>query len=70
MTIALTIGWFMSRVILILLFFLILTPPAIFSRLFGKKYIDTNFRQNWQPSYWVPLNPQYKKETFHKMYHQ
>jgi hypothetical protein len=40
MTLALLMGWVMSRVILIVTFFLIVTPIGLILRLFGKDLLD------------------------------
>ena len=49
------IGWFTSRVILIVLFYGIVTPIGMFARLTGKKFLDIRFRDGAK-SYWVPKN--------------
>lgn len=51
MTAAIIIGWFMTRVILSLLFYLVLTPTNIFSRLFGKRFLDLKIDKS-RKSYW------------------
>ncbi len=51
MTIAEIMGWVMTRVILILLFFLVITPISLVSRLFGSKYLDLDFGEP-RSSYW------------------
>lgn len=45
------IGWIMTRLILGLLYYLIITPIAITSRIVGKRFIDLNWDAK-QPSYW------------------
>lgn len=47
-----TIGWFMSRVILSIVFFLVVSPIGIFGRLFGKKFLGLEFRKG-TGSYWI-----------------
>ncbi|MBI5056299.1 MAG: hypothetical protein HZB61_06780 [Nitrospirae bacterium] len=57
MTIAVVIGWFMTRAILCFLFFLVVTPLGIISRLFGKDFLNKKFSPNSNKkshSYWVP----------------
>jgi hypothetical protein len=53
MTISILMGWIMTRIILIVLFYVILTPIGLVARLMGKDFlnlkIDTNFK-----SYWIP----------------
>ena len=51
MVFATVLGWFMTRVILSLLFYVILTPIGLIARLFGKQFLD--LKQNHsQQSYW------------------
>lgn len=51
MALALVLGAVMSRVILTLLYYLVLTPVALFARAIGKRFLDTRFR-NGSESYW------------------
>ena len=51
MAIAVIIGWFMSRVILILLYYLVLTPIALIAKLFGKQFLDLKWDGS-QSTYW------------------
>ena len=53
MTFAVILGWFMKRVILSVLFYLVFTFIGGFSRLFGKKFLDLKM-DNSQKSYWIP----------------
>ena len=50
MTFAVILGWFMTRVILILLYYLLITPLGFIMRLFGKDFLDTLI--NNKKSYW------------------
>lgn len=52
MSFAVVMGWFMTRVILILLFVLVLTPIGLVSRAFGKVFLDTGFDRS-SKSYWL-----------------
>jgi len=52
MTISILMGWFMTRLILIVLFYAILTPVGLIARLCGKKFIDRTFDKNIK-SYWI-----------------
>lgn len=46
------LGWIMTHVILIALFYVILTPIALVARvLFRKKFLETRFRDS-EKSYW------------------
>jgi hypothetical protein len=51
MTLALILGWFMTRVILSILFFLVITPIGLFSKLIGKQFLDLKWDKN-QKTYW------------------
>lgn len=48
------IGWFMSRLILLILFYLVMTPTALLLKLFGKQLLDIGFTKNSIDSYWIP----------------
>ncbi len=54
MTLSLIMGWFMSRLILIILFYLVLTPTAALLRMFGKDILNISFTKNSTESYWIP----------------
>ena len=51
MMLALVMGWLMTRVILSLLFYLILSPIAILARLSGKTFLDLKWPDQ-RDSYW------------------
>ena len=51
MTFATILGWFMTRVILSLLFYVILTPIGLIARLFGKQFLGLKMDRSKQ-SYW------------------
>ena len=51
MTIAIIIGWFMTRVILSVLFYLVFTPIGFISRLFNKQFLDLKIDKS-EKSYW------------------
>jgi hypothetical protein len=51
MTFATILGWFMTRVILSLLFYVILTPIGLIARSFGKQFLDLKENHSKQ-SYW------------------
>ena len=52
MGLAFTLGWIVSRVLLIILFYLGITTIGIVARIFGKKFLDIQFRDN-KDSYWI-----------------
>ena len=53
MSIAILMGWLMTRIILIILFYLMVTPISLLSRLFGKDFLNRKFNRNIG-SYWIP----------------
>lgn len=52
MPIAVVIGWVMTRVILIVLFYLVVTPIGLLARLFGKDFLSRKFDKA-TGSYWI-----------------
>lgn len=53
MTAAVLIGWVMTRVILTVLFFVILTPVSLLSRMLGSRFLDIGFKTD-AATYWRP----------------
>jgi len=51
MTFAVILGWIMTRVILSLLFYLIITPTGLIARLFGKQFLELEWDDS-KTSYW------------------
>ena len=45
MTLSVLLGWLMTRVILTVLFYLVITPIGLLLRLFGKDFLNEYFRQ-------------------------
>lgn len=54
MTLAVIMGWIMTRVILCVLFYVVLTPIALLMRLLGKDILDMKFGSDDSTSYWIP----------------
>jgi len=52
MTFAVIMGWFMTRVILCVLFFIVLTPMALLLKLLGKDLLDMKLDKDSSGSYW------------------
>ena len=67
MTLAILMGWVMTRVILTILFYIVLTPTAFIARLFKKNFLDLRIDKS-RDTYWVirekrNLNPEdYEKQ--------
>ena len=51
MIFALVLGWIMSRVILITLFYIVFTPIGFIARLAGKQFLNLKFKSG-QKTYW------------------
>ena len=51
MTFAIILGWFMTRLILSLVFYGIMTPIGVLSRIFGKKFLKVKFYKT-NNTYW------------------
>jgi hypothetical protein len=66
MGLALTLGWIMSRVLLIVLFYFVLTPIGFIAKLIGKKFLDIDYKVK-KESYWI-IRPVDKKADYSKMY--
>ena len=58
MTFAIIIGWVMTRVILSVLFYLIISTIGIFARLVGKDFLNLKLKNN--ESYWNIRNKEYE----------
>lgn len=56
MKLAEALGFVMTRVILGLFFFLVLTPVGLVMRLAGRDALDTAFRDR-KPTYWIDKDP-------------
>lgn len=54
MTLAAIMGWFMSRLILMILFYLMLTPIGFVMRILGRDVLNIEFTRNSSESYWIP----------------
>ena len=56
MTLAIIISWIITRIILIILFYLVVTPIGIVARIFGSKFLEKGFDRN-ADSYWIAVKP-------------
>ena len=67
MIFAVILGWFMTRIILSVLFLIVVTPIGLTLRLFGKDLLELSKKEN-QGSYWnkrdseIEKNQNYKKQ--------
>ena len=66
MTVAFALSWLVTRVILTLLFFLIVTPLGLLQRLCGKRPFEFRFRSDeatyWQPRATHPVPADYERQ--------
>lgn len=67
MTFAILLGWFMSRVILTILFYLILTPIGLIAKIFGKKFLDLQFKSS-QKTYWIKREIEKEKIDYERQF--
>jgi hypothetical protein len=52
MTLAILMGWVMTRVILTILFYLVLTPTAFIAKLFRKNFLELKIDKS-RSTYWI-----------------
>jgi hypothetical protein len=65
---ALVLGYFMSRLILSILFYLVLTPIGVVTRLIGKDFLDQRWNKE-ADSYWIKKEKRpFDKERYKKLY--
>ena len=66
MILSIALGWIMTRVLLTLAFFLIVTPIGLLQHLFGKRPLEIAFETGaisyWQPRSYQPLPADYEKQ--------
>jgi hypothetical protein len=62
------LGWVMSRIILSVSFYLVVTPMGLVARLFGKRFLDTRFSREAE-SYWQVRKPE-KDEAVRTKYEE
>ena len=68
MIFAIILGWFMTRVILSLLFYIIFTSIGLTLRLFGKQFLELRWDKS-KESYWnFRTNEHLKKENYEKQF--
>ncbi len=68
MGLAVIFGFFMSRIVLAVLFYVVITPIGIITRIFGKDILDQRIDRS-AGSYWKMRNPAAKtKESYQNQY--
>ena len=65
---AMILNFIMTRIILSLLFYLILTPIGFFGKLFGENFLNVKFNKHTK-SYWIPkASKQGEKSEYEKQF--
>ena len=68
MIFSIILGWFMTRVILSLLFYVIFTPIGLTLRFFGKQFLELRWDKS-KESYWnFRTNEHLQKENYEKQF--
>ena len=68
MIFAIILGWFMTRVILSLLFYIVITSIGLTSRLFGKEFLKLSWDKS-ETSYWnIRNNEHLQKDNYKKQF--
>jgi len=68
MIFATILGWFMTRLILSLLFYVVITPIGLISRLFGKQFIELKWNKR-NSTYWnYRSGGVFEKEKYEKQF--
>lgn len=69
MALAMLLGWVMTRAILSLLFFLVITPIGLLRRLFHKDFLGLKFNGGATNSYWIPKKTaDFKRENYERQF--
>ncbi len=61
MTLAVILGWFMSRLILFILFYIVITPIGFFLKIAGKDFLNLRTDKN-SDSYWEKREKRVKEK--------
>jgi hypothetical protein len=62
------LSWFMTRLILSILFFCVVTPIGFILRLFGKQFLDLSWKSS-QTSYWnLRDSKEFEAESYKKQF--
>ena len=61
------IGWFMTRVILCILYFILITPIGLSRRLLGKQFIELKWDKS-KKTYWTYSSSRTTKDNYEKQY--
>ena len=68
MTLAILMGWVMTRVILIILFYIVVTPTAFLAKVFKKNFLDLKIDKS-RNTYWeIRKKKQFQPEDYEKQF--
>ena len=67
MVFASILGWFMTRLILSLLYYVVVTPMGLVFRIFGKQFLELKWDQS-KPSYWNYRSNDFQKKRYEKQF--
>jgi hypothetical protein len=68
MTFAVVLGWFMTRLILSILFYCIFTSIGLLSRILGKQFLDLKMDRT-RESYWIMREPRtFDKKDYERQF--
>ena len=67
MGLAFFLGWFVSRILLTILFFVIVTPIGLMLRLFGKDLLNLKIEKD-KNSYWIRRQSKPSPDSYEKMF--
>ena len=67
MIFATILGWIMTRVILSLLFYIIVTPIGLISRLFGKQFLELKWNKI-DTTYWNYRSKRLNRDSYEKQF--
>ncbi len=63
MSLAVVMGWVMTRLILFVLFFLVVTPLGLLARLLNRDLLRLKIDKNSGGSYWIPARKEKVKKS-------
>lgn len=66
MGLAFALGWLMSRILISILFYFVITPIGFVAKIVGKDFLDINYKMK-KDSYWI-IRPTDKKVDYTKMF--
>jgi len=68
MMLALVLNYVVTRVILTILYYIIVTPIGLLARIFGQDLMDRKFDRTAKESYWIHKKKPFEKETLKDQY--